>query len=452
MTNERASLGFTRASPVDIEPDLQRVASWGRLSNEPHSVVPLLDRTRLQLPLRGPDDRGLAHGNGRSYGDACLNAGRTLWRTRGLDRFIAFDATNGILECEAGVLLKDIIEVVLPHGWFLPVTPGTQFVTLGGAIASDVHGKNHHAGGTFGDHVESLLLHRTDGTSITCGPVAQREWFQATVAGLGLTGVIVQARLKLKKVPGPWLHSEALPFHSLDEFFSLSAQSERSWEYSVAWIDCVGARGRGVFFRGNHGQHHEATPRTRSRAMPFTPPVSLVNRWSLRAFNAIYFRAHELAKGHKAVHYASFFYPLDHVLNWNRIYGRKGFYQYQCVVPRLVEQAATHELLAAIADSGMGSFLAVLKTFGERVGAGLLSFPMAGTTLALDFANQDERTARLFDRLNSIVLAAGGRIYPAKDACMTRELFERGYPRLAEFMPFRDPRISSGMSRRLLGS
>ena len=267
--------------------------------------------------------------------------------------------------------------------------------------------------------------------------------------------MIVRARLKLKKVPGPWLNTETLTFGSLDEFFSLSAESEKDWEYSVAWIDCVGGRsghGRGVFFRGNHAAHDAATPFGRRRTVPFTPPISLVNGWSLRLFNSVYFRANQMWRGRNVTHYAPFFYPLDNVLDWNRIYGPKGFYQYQCVVPRLVERAAIGELLAAIARSGTGSLLAVLKTFGNRASAGLLSFPMAGTTLALDFPNLGDRTMCLFDRLNAIVLAAGGRIYPAKDACMTRELFERGYPRLAEFMDHRDPRISSAMSRRLMGS
>lgn len=431
------------------------VTSWGRLSVESHSVVPLRDRTTLHLALSGSEDRGLAYGNGRSYGDVCLNPGRKLWTTRGLDRFIAFDTVNGVLDCEAGVLLKEVIEVALPHGWFLPVTPGTQFATLGGAIANDVHGKNHHSSGTLGEHVESLLLQRTDGASIECGRAAERHWFEATVGGLGLTGVVIRARLRLKKVPGPWLNTETLTFGSLNEFFSLSAESEGDWEYSVAWSDCVGVRnrhGRGVFFRGNHAEHDAAAPFRRPRTVPVTPPTSLVNGWSLRLFNSVYFRANQLRTGHKVTHYAPFFYPLDSVQNWNRIYGPKGFYQYQCVVPRSVERAAIGELLSVIARSGTGSLLAVLKTFGNRASAGLLSFPMAGTTLALDFPNLGDRTMCLFDRLNSIVLAAGGRIYPAKDACMPRELFERGYPRLAEFMVYRDPGISSAMSRRLMGS
>jgi len=440
---------------MNVDPSVRRVSSWGRLSNELHSLVPLNDRTALDVALTKSAAQGVAYGNGRSYGDVCLNPGGKLWTTRGLDRFISFDTTNGVIDCEAGVLLHEIIRVALPHGWFPPVTPGTQFVTLGGAIANDVHGKNHHSAGTLGEHVQSLLLRRTDGAMIECTPGKHRDWLEATIGGLGLTGLIVRARVRLKKVPGPWLHTEALTFRSLAEFFALSMQSERDWEHSVAWIDCIAGKGgitRGVFFRGNHVRHDAVARAPRPRTVPLTPPMSLINGVSLRLFNCVYFRANKLRSGRRLSHYVPFFYPLDNLLEWNRIYGPRGFYQYQTVVPRAVEREATAELLAAIGRSGTGSFLAVLKTFGERRQGGLLSFPMAGTTLALDFPNLGDRTTRLFERLNAIVLAAGGRIYPAKDACMTREMFVRGYPRLSEFLGFRDPGISSAMSRRLIGS
>jgi FAD/FMN-containing dehydrogenase len=427
--------------------------SWGRLSNELHLVQPLSDRNRLMLG-GGSAAKGLAYGNGRSYGDVCLNPGGTLWTTRGLDRFMGFDAEGGVIECEAGVLLNEIIEVALPRGWFLPVTPGTQFATLGGAIANDVHGKNHHRAGTIGEHVESLEIQRTDGMRIICGPHVNREWFGATVGGLGLTGVIVTARLRLKRVLGPWLDAEHIPFQSLDEFFELSRSSESLSEYTVAWIDCLCSRrgaSRGIFIRGDFTASDRKPPSARIRRVPITPPLSLVNGVSLRLFNALYFRVNAGKRGPRLTHYMPFFYPLDGMHDWNRIYGPRGFYQYQCVVPRCVEREATRDLLNAIGASGTGSFLAVLKTFGDRAPPGLLSFPMAGTTLALDFPNLGDRTSRLFERLNAIVLAAGGRLYQAKDACAPRNMFEKGYPNLSEFLRFRDPGISSAMSRRLLG-
>jgi FAD/FMN-containing dehydrogenase len=404
--------------------------------------------------MASADKPGLPFGNGRSYGDVGLNAGKTLWAMRGLDRFIAFDRAQGLIECEAGVLLKEIIDLVLPQGWFLPVVPGTQFVTVGGAIANDVHGKSHHRQGSFGDQVEQLVLARTDGTLIECGPQQRPDWFTATVGGIGLTGVVTSARLRLRRVDGPWLDAETRAFESLDTFFELSAESKRDWEHTVAWVDCAGGHGdvRGVYFRGNHAASKDRIRPARTMTFPLTPPISLVNSLSLRLFNRLYYRMSRLKAGRSQQHYLAFFFPLDNLLEWNRMYGPRGFYQYQCVVPPQTQRDAVRELVARIGRSGMGSFLAVLKTFGDRTAPGLLSFPMPGTTLALDFPNLGASTLKLFDELNAVVLDAGGRLYPAKDACMPRAMFESGYPRLAEFLPFRDPGISSDMSRRLLGS
>lgn len=429
------------------------VGSWGRLSRDAHQLQPLRDRSSLQLASPGPG-HALPFGNGRSYGDVCLNPGGRLWTTRTLDRFIDFDPTTGLIECEAGVLLDEILALALPRGWFLPVTPGTRYATLGGALANDVHGKNHHRAGTLGQHLHSLVLARSDGSRFECSATQRPEWLRATLGGMGLTGLIVSARLQLMAVPGAWMNTEALAFDSLDGFFALSGQSERDWQYTVSWVDCVHGSGdpaRGILFRGNHAADDRPQPAPRTRSVPLAPPVSLVNRATLRAFNALYFATQRRRSGPRLQALNPFFYPLDGVRDWNRIYGPRGFYQYQCVVPRPVEREATAALLRAIGTSGRGSFLAVLKTFGDHASAGLMSFPMAGTTLALDFPNEGAATLALFDRLDAIVGEAGGRLYPAKDARMGRPLFERGYPRLAEFLPFRDPGISSALSRRLIG-
>ena len=442
------------AANPPVGPAVRRVTSWGRLSCEPHLIQPLRDRSRLALP-GGSGGSALPFGNGRSYGDVCLNPGGRLWTTRGLDRFIAFDPSTGVIECEAGLLLDEIIAVVLPRGWFLPVTPGTRFATLGGAIANDVHGKNHHRAGTLGEHVRSLVLARTDGTIIECSPSSRHEWMAATIGGMGLTGVIVSARMQLMPVPSEWMCTETIAFDTLADFFRLSRDSENQWEYVVSWIDCVHGQGldtRGIFFRANHASHEAAAPKARQRVVPVTPPFSLINQVSLRAFNAAYFLANRLRSGRRLQHLLPFFYPLDSLLGWNRVYGPRGFYQYQCVVPRAAEIDSTAELMKVIRTSGQGSFLAVLKTFVDRPPAGLLSFPLAGTTLALDFPNEGERTEKLFARLDAIVREAGGRLYPAKDARMGRELFEQGYPRLTQFLPYRDAGISSAMSRRLFGA
>jgi FAD/FMN-containing dehydrogenase len=349
-------------------------------------------------------------------------------------------------------VLRDIQRLVLPRGWGLPVLPGTQFVTVGGAIANDVHGKNHHETGTFGDHVRSLRLLRTDGQEIVCGPAERRDWFAATVGGLGLTGLVVEAELQLRRVPGPWLDAETIAYSGLDEFFRLSEESHPAWEHAVSWIDCTsGDAVRGLFMRAKPAAGAHGTWRERRLAMPLVPPVSLVNRLTLKPLNQLYWTMNKRHLGRRIAHYEPFLFPLDGIRDWNRLYGPAGFYQYQCVVPREAGSAPIREMLGAIARSGDGSVLAVLKTFGNRWPLGLLSFARPGVTLALDFQNR-AGVETLFERLDAIVSAAGGRLYPAKDARMPRSMFEAGYPRFGEFLGYRDPGMSSAMSRRLMGS
>jgi FAD/FMN-containing dehydrogenase len=432
---------------------MKPVTSWGRLSAFKHHVVGLNDPSTVRSLVSHGTHKGVAYGMGRSYGDVCLNPEGTLWVTTGLDHFIAFDDISGRLVCEAGVLLRDIQQLVTPRGWILPVTPGTQMVTIGGAIANDVHGKNHHVLGSFGDHVQGITLIRTDGEVINCGSAERPDWFAATVGGLGLTGVITQAEIQLRRVAGPWLGIETVPYVNLDEFFRLADDSETGWEHTVSWIDCIsGGGGRGLFMRGNPiSAEDRPAPQGRKLSMSLVPPVSLVNRLTLRPFNIAYYHLKKWQARRSITHYEEFFYPLDNLLEWNRIYGPKGFFQYQSVVPREAGEYAVQAMLKEIARSGDGSFLAVLKTFGNRQPVGMLSFPQPGVTLALDFPNHGERTHKLFERLDAIVREAKGRLYPAKDARMPRELFEAGYPRLPEFMKYRDPGISSGLSRRLMG-
>lgn len=433
---------------------MRTVSSWGRLSADAHYVIGLNDPTKIKDIISSGPRPGVAYGMGRSYGDACLNPEGSLWVTTGLDHFITFDDSTGRIVCEAGVLLRDIQRLAIQRGWILPVTPGTQMVTVGGAIANDVHGKNHHVLGAFGDHVQGITLIRTNGEVIFCGPYERPDWFSATVGGLGLTGVITQAEIQLRRVSGPWLDTETVPYTNLDEFFLLADYSEADWEHTVSWIDCIsGGGGRGLFMRGNPtdtGQRLE--PKGRRLTMPLVPPFSLVNRLSLRPFNITYYNLKKWQAGRTIAHYESFFYPLDNLLEWNRMYGPNGFFQYQSVVPRDVGQDAVQAMLKEISRFGDGSFLAVLKTFGNRQPVGMLSFPQPGVTFALDFPNHGERTHKLFDRLDAIVREARGRIYPAKDARMPRDLFEIGYPRLNEYLQYRDPGISSGLSRRLMGS
>lgn len=431
---------------------MRPVSSWGRLSAHDHKVISLNDPAQVARVLSSAPC-GLAHGNGRSYGDVCLNPQGVLWHATGLDHFIEFDRSTGKLVCEAGVLLRDIQRLVVPCGWILPVTPGTQLITVGGAIANDVHGKNHHVLGSFGDHVQLLKLIRTNGEVIECGPTTRPDWFAATIGGLGLTGVIIDATIQLRRVAGPWMETETVPYANLAEFIKLADESEVGWEHTVSWIDCMTGGGRGLFMRGNHSkENNRPEPKCIKMTMPIVPPISLVNALTLRPFNTAYFHLKKLKAGPAIAHYESFFYPLDNLLEWNRMYGPNGFYQYQSVIPREVCMDATQAMLGEIARSSDGSFLAVLKTFGNRQAPGMLSFAQAGLTLALDFSNKGDKTSQLFKRLDAIVQEAGGRIYLAKDARMPRELFEAGYPRRTEFLKYRDPGISSGLSRRLMGT
>ena len=445
-----------------------KIQSWGRLSAAEHQPHALSNRTQAPQTVsqtataaKGLAFSGLAFGMGRSYGDSCLNPDGYLWQTRGLDLFIDFDDTTGVLSCEAGILLRDIHALSVPRGWMLPVTPGTQFVTVGGAIANDIHGKNHHQFGSFGHHVLDFELARTTREVLCCSSTHNSDWFAATIGGLGLTGVITQAQLQLRRVSSPWLHTNTQSFQTLDEFFTLTQKALPKWEHSVAWIDCLSKHTRGILMNANHVGfpntladqapiYHPKSP----RVFPITPPFSLVNHFSLKAFNSAYFHLHRFKIGKSAgeslAHYEPFFYPLDSIAHWNRLYGKRGFYQYQCVIPSVHQHDAIAELLKTIRASGEGSFLAVLKTFGTRKSLGLLSFPCEGATLALDFANKDPQTSALFESLDTIVSEAGGRIYPAKDARMPRWLFEKSNPNLPEFLKFRDPGISSGLSRRLI--
>lgn len=450
----------------------ESVRSWGRVLRPSHHVVPMSSRTAVLDAIAAQAGADASHaplpmlpyGNGRSYGDSNLNPGGILLEMRPLDRIIEFDPHSGVLTCEAGVLLSEILAFGVPQGWFPMVTPGTQFVTVGGAIANDVHGKNHHRAGSFGNQVRQFELLRSDGTRMVCSPEKNADWFAATIGGLGLTGVITWATLQLRAIANPYVDTETIRFRSLEEFFELSAASEADHEYSVAWIDCAfsGKRlGRGLFNRGNHapaeldlalvppGQRHRAD--ARELRVPVTPPVSLINSVTLKAFNLAYFHRQRGDRVRLLQPYRPFFYPLDAILEWNRIYGPRGFYQYQCIVPDEYALPSVRQLLDTIAASGMGSFLAVLKQFGKTPSRGMLSFPAPGTTLALDFPNRGPRLHRLFEALDRIVLDAGGRLYPAKDGRMGPAMFKAGYPRWNEFLDYVDPRFSSGFWRRVMG-
>jgi len=433
----------------------QLLTSWGRVLHTEQDVITLLSRFD-SLPNNSADSV-LPYGNGRSYGDSCLNEGGTSLKTSVLDRFIGFDPGTGVLCCESGVLLSEILRLVVPQGWFLSVTPGTRFVTVGGAIANDVHGKNHHLTGTFGLHIRQFELLRSDGERMICSATDNADYFSATIGGLGLTGLITWAEIQLRRIGNPWIDAETIRYESLEEFFALCEESDRDYEYTVSWVDCAskGKRlGRGLFMRGNHAPVGAEPGKysTKIRTFPFVPPVSMVNSLTLKAFNTAYYHKQFQKQTRQIQHYEPFFYPLDGILEWNRMYGPSGFYQYQCVIPTQYGKKAISDLLKEIAQSGMGSFLAVLKVCGDLQSPGMLSFPMGGVSLALDFPNRGERLHNMFSRLDNIVGSAGGRLYPAKDGRMSASLFRSGYPRHQEFTKYIDPHFSSSFWRRVMES
>ncbi len=402
----------------------------------------------------------LARGLGRSYGDASLAP--AVLSMLPLNRMLAFNEKTGLLRCEAGVSLAEILRFFVPRGWFLPVTPGTRFVTIGGAIASDVHGKNHHVKGSFCDHVTSLKLMTADGRAESCSPRKNTALFRATCGGNGLTGVILEAAIRLIPVETAYIRQTAIRAANLDELTAQFAV-HRATTYSVAWIDCLAkgdAMGRGIFFAGEHASEEEVKCKNplilkpdRMIPVPFSFPVFTLNPLTVKLFNNAYFKLAARTKTPFIVNYRSFFYPLDRVANWNRIYGRRGFVQYQFVLPESAGIIGLRKLLGEIVAAGTGSFLAVLKQFGKK-NSNMLSFPMAGWTLALDFPAK-KSVFRLLDRLDTAVSEMGGRVYLTKDSRMSAETFRCGYGgQLEEFMKIKgetdpDKRFASLQSQRL---
>jgi len=429
--------------------------SWGRIVRTPQLVAsPRFREDLFAVIAARPGDAVLPVGMRRSYGDCVMNSRGGIIEMTGIDRFMTLDLAAGTLQAEAGMTLSEIMRRVVPFGFFVPVTPGTRFITLGGAIANDVHGKNHHRAGTFGCHVNRLSLLRTDGTRGEIGPECNSDLFAATVGGLGLTGIIEWVEIKLQPIKSSQLEVEIVPLDNLTQFWELAAASNATHEHTVAWIDCAaeGRRlGRGIFSRGNWSSQgglavHDDHQRVR---VAIDAPAHLLNRFSIRLFNRLYYSRQARKSCKQRQHYASFFHPLDSIADWNRLYGRHGFWQYQCVMPPSTMKDAIAALLAEIASSGQGSFLAVLKSFGDVASPGLLSFPMEGATLALDFPNRGDRTLRLLSRLDVIVQEAGGRLYAAKDGRIPKNMWVAGYPNLHRFMAHIDPAIASDFWRRV---
>lgn len=427
------------------------IESWGRVFKAPHAVTTPAFLSDADAALSGGGRSTLALGCARSYGDVCLNSGNELVRMTGLDRLIAADWESGIVRAEAGLTLDALLRVAVPKGWFLPVSPGTKFVTLGGAVANDVHGKNHESAGTIGCYIRRIGLARSTGEVLELSETDNAELFEATIGGLGLTGLMLWVELALKKIQSAMIDVETLVIADLDHFFRLAEESA-DWEHTVAWVDCLAtgkSLGRGLFMRGRHSAHGGLRVHGNARlAVPVDAPSWLLNSATVSLFNLAY-RHRPWTFGRHIVHYDPFFYPLDAVAGWNRLYGKRGFFQHQCAVPKAAAAGAVQRLLSLTAEHRQGSFLVVLKLFGARKSPGLLSFPIEGATLALDLPNRGERTRKLLQDMTAEVMQAGGRIYPAKDATMAAEAFRAGYPEWKRLEALRDPKITSDFWRRV---
>jgi|SRR6185437_5524244 len=416
----------------------KRIANWGNFPALESDVESFSFPDQLDQLLKG-ENSFIPRGNGRCYGDASL-APRTI-STLKFDKMLGFDPVAGIFECQSGLLLDQILTVIIPRGWFLPVTPGTKFITVGGAVASDVHGKNHHIDGSFSNHLLDMDLVLISGETITCSPESHTDLFQATCGGMGLTGIITRVKFRLKKIETSFIKQKQIRAENLDELIQLFEQYHQ-YTYSVAWIDCLkkGAGfGRSILMLGEHARiteldaKQQQDPLSVRKKRPVNFPVNLpswvLNRFTVKAFNQLFYTKNFKREINRLIYFEPFFYPLDAILHWNRGYGKNGFIQYQFVLP-LNAKSGLVEMMNRISDSGLGSFLAVLKVFGKQ--EGIISFPKEGYTLALDFPVKPGLLPFL-DELDQIVLRHDGRLYLSKDARMKPEVLRGGYPGLEKF-------------------
>jgi len=443
----------------------KKIAGWGNLPVQTCNLFRPEKRRDVNTTLReGNQPSYIPRGLGRSYGDSALNENAGVILNERLNRFIAFDPTSGTLECEAGVSFAEILDTFVPRGFFPAVTPGTKYVTVGGAIAADVHGKNHHYDGCISEFVDAFTLLTASGDVLTCSRGENAEVFWATIGGMGLTGIILDVKMRLRPIESAYVAVDYQKAANLDAALSAFSKGDENYRYSVAWIDCLASGeslGRSILMRGNTATaeqlpvDHRSDPlkfkAKRKKSIPINMPGFALNRLSVKAFNALYYGQHGDEK--RIVNYDEFFYPLDSINHWNRMYGKRGFVQYQCALPPETSRDGLVLLLETISAAKLASFLAVLKTFGPE-NSGLLSFPRAGSTLALDLPNKGQKLTDLLDRLDKITLDHGGRVYLAKDARMSKESCQKMYPRLDQFKQLKaklDPKnvFSSSQARRL---
>jgi len=441
----------------------QSLSGWGRTPRQECRVYrPEKRRALHEIIENGRADTLIPRGLGRSYGDTSINPGAGVIDMTRLNRLIAFDPDTATLHTEAGVSFAEILDIFVPRGYILPVTPGTKFITVGGAIANDVHGKNHHRDGTFGEFVDEFDLLTPTGDTLTCSRNENADVFWATLGGIGLTGAILTAKFRLLPIESAWFVVDYYQAKNIEDVLKKMYDTQHEYRYSVSWVDCIakGAKlGRSVLMNGRHATRADVAglkyapleiPKKREKSIPIDFPGFALNPYSIRAFNELFYHRHPTVNG-KLTDYDTYFYPLDAIHSWNRMYGKQGFTQYQIALPFDAKHALI-DILQRVSESGRASFLAVLKCFGKQ-NDGMLSFPFEGYTLTLDFAMRPDLPAFLHD-LDKILVKNGGRLYLAKDVCMTAQTFRAMYPRLDEFQQVRnrlDPegKLSSAMSRRL---
>ena len=441
-------------------------SGWGRFPRiEGRAKRPEKIATLQEIVRAGESTSLTARGAGRSYGDAALNKDGYLILTERLNRMLAFNKETGVLCCEAGVTLGEILDVFVPHGWFLPVIPGTRFVTVGGAVAFDIHGKNHHCDGSFANFVTSFQLLTASGDIHTCSPHEHSDVFWATLGGAGLTGIITQVSFRLRRIASSYIKRHTIKAKDLDEALALFDTSSSTYPYAVAWIDCLASGrslGRSILMFGQHARLADLDARRQQAPLrfehkhrmriPFDLPASLLNPRTVKAFNMVYYARQRSKKKHTISPIDPFFFPLDAIKDWNRMYGKRGFVQYQCVFPVTQSREALIRMLTVLRRTGSGSFLAVFKRLGPA-SEGLLSFPMSGHTLSLDIPVKSGLAAFL-DELSRLVVDYGGRVYLAKDAYLKPDVFRAMYPAFPKWAAIKariDPHniFASALSRRL---
>lgn len=411
--------------------------SWGRINFYKNKVIEDFSQSGFE--------KITIFGNGRSYGDVCLHNKNEIFISK-YKRILNFDEKNGIILVEAGITFDELLRFCVPKGWFLPVTPGTKFVTIGGAIANDIHGKNHHKVGSFGNFVKKINLIRSDKVNYTLTSEVNRELYNATISGLGLTGYIKSAEIELKKINNEKILQQTVKFQNIDHYFEIEKKFQES-QYTVAWIDCMSRnnkQGRGIFIAGDHVKETSNRMRFEPKFkinIPFSMPKFILRNFNVRIFNELYWFFNK--EESKITSLENFFYPLDKIKNWNRIYGNKGFYQFQCILPKDNCRRGFKKILNKIKIAKQGSFLAVLKTHKKETSPGINTFCLEGSSLALDFQNKGEKTIKLLKELENIVVQEDGKLYPAKDSLMSPDNYKKFYPNWKELHKLKDPMLTS---------